>query len=187
MRQAIFGALMLGLMASGGGRASALPSGSSSMEPSGEKKESRPASQGTFRSSQPGSAPTPKPLKRPPANPTAEDLYHQGRQSSDNGDYAGALPYFERANEKRPDDPEILNMLAFTQRKTGNLKAAIANYHKALELRPRFPEAREYIGEAYVEAALEQIRLLESYGDEGLEGREELVEALKNAAAGLKE
>ena len=91
----------------------------------------------------------------------------------------------KQASRKAPHDPDILNMLAYSQRKLGRTDEAIVNYHKALALRARFPEAREYLGEAYLQAALEQLRILKTYGADGEEGREELIEAFKEAAATL--
>jgi tetratricopeptide (TPR) repeat protein len=62
-------------------------------------------------------------------------------------------------------------MLGFCLRKLGRVKEALANYEKALKLKPDFPEAREYYGEAHLqngnlEAALEQYRILEQSGSE---------------------
>ena len=74
-------------------------------------------------------------------------------------------------------------MLAFSQRKLGKFDDAFANYSKALKLRPRFPEAREYLGEAHIQAALREIETLKSYGVDGKEQLGDLVKALKDAAA----
>ncbi|MDD5692605.1 MAG: tetratricopeptide repeat protein, partial [Candidatus Omnitrophica bacterium] len=62
---------------------------------------------------------------------------------------------------------------------------SLETYKKALELRPRFPEAREYLGEAYIKAALREIKTLKGYGVDGEENLEDLVKAFKEAAAGL--
>jgi tetratricopeptide (TPR) repeat protein len=112
-------------------------------------------------------------------------VYEKGKKASDAGEFEKALGIFEKAHEMDPKNPDVLNMLAYTQRKNGKIDQAIENYHRALELRPKFPEAREYLGEAYIQAALREIKTLESYGDEADHELEELVEAFKAAASGL--
>jgi tetratricopeptide (TPR) repeat protein len=115
----------------------------------------------------------------------ATRLYDEGRALAEASMHAEAMKKFEAANKERPNDPEILNMLAFTQRKVGQLDAAFENYRKALSLRERFPEAREYLGEAHVQAALEQARVLQGYGADGEKDLAELVAAFARAAVEL--
>jgi hypothetical protein len=79
----------------------------------------------------------------------------------------------------------VLNMLAHSQRMLGMIDDAIENYKKALSLRPIFPQAREYLGEAYIQAALREIEILKNYGSSGDEFRNDLVSALKAADSGL--
>jgi Flp pilus assembly protein TadD len=98
---------------------------------------------------------------------SASKLYAEGVKLAEAGDFGAALERFENANKERKNDPDILNMLGFTQRKLGRLDAAFASYAKALQLRPDFPEAREYLGEAHLQAALEQLRLLSEQGAAG--------------------
>ena len=73
-------------------------------------------------------------------------------------------------------------MLAFSLRKTGKIDKAIKHYHKALKLRPRFPQAREYQGEAYIQAAVREITTLKRYGKTAEHEHDDLVEALIEAA-----
>ena len=54
------------------------------------------------------------------------------------------------------------------------------------KLRPKFPEAREYLGEAHIQAAIREIETLKSYGADGKEELADLVKALKDAAASVK-
>lgn len=112
-------------------------------------------------------------------------LYDQGVTASKNNDFQGALIFFEAALSEDRNNPDILNMLAHTQRKLGMIDEALANYKKALELRPRFPEAREYLGEAYIEAALREIETLKSYGSDAGEELEDLTKDFKEAAEKL--
>ena len=115
----------------------------------------------------------------------ATRLYDEGRALAEASMYAEALEKFEAANKERKNDPDILNMMAFTQRKLGKLDEAFKNYDKALSLRERFPQAREYLGEAHVQAALEQARLLQSYGADGEKDLAGLVAAFARAAVDL--
>ena len=113
-------------------------------------------------------------------------LYNQGIQAGKDNDYQKAIGFFEDALKKDPDNADVLNMLAHAQRKTGLIDGALENYKKALAIRPRFAEAREYLGETYLQAALRERDILKSYGDSGKEQLEDLTEAIQEAAAGVK-
>lgn len=113
----------------------------------------------------------------------AASLFDEGVTLVEKGDYEEALARFEAASEETTDDPDILNMLAFTQRKLGRLDEAFETYAQALELRPRFPQAREYLGEAHLQAVVAQLALLKSYGDEGTEAYDQLLTALRETTA----
>ena len=127
------------------------------------------------------------PGRKPGTAPeTAMSLYDQGVRADKAGDDKAALQYFRQALAQDRKNPEIINMLAHSERKLGMLNEAILDYWKALRLRPRFPEAREYLGEAYIQAALAEIATLKSYGEDGEEQREDLIKAFKAAAAGLE-
>jgi tetratricopeptide (TPR) repeat protein len=112
----------------------------------------------------------------------ADQMYQRGMELAEAGKFEEALVRFEQAAKKRKNDAEILNMLAFCQRKTGDLEHAFENYQKALEIKPVFPEAREYLGEAHLQAALQQVEILRGFGPQGAEQLGELVAALKKAA-----
>ncbi len=131
--------------------------------------------------------PTPTPTQRPSAPSKSDqvaDLYARGKTAAEAGNYTEAMKLFDQANRLQPKNPDILNMLAYSQRKVGKLDEAFANYEKALKLRPRFPEAREYLGEAHLQAVLQEIETLKGYGIDGQPELDELVNALKDAAAG---
>jgi tetratricopeptide (TPR) repeat protein len=112
-----------------------------------------------------------------------ETLYEQGVDLAKSEEYAEARKIFERLAVEQPRDPEVLNMLAFTQRKTGDLDAAMDNYRKALAIRPKFPQAREYLAEAFLQAALREAETLRSYGGEGEEELGTLAEAFEEASS----
>ena len=120
-----------------------------------------------------------------PQKKAVVSLYDQGVDASNNNDFQKALPLFEQALRADPNNPDILNMLAHAQRKIGLIDESIANYKKALELRARFPEAHEYLGEAYVQAALREVETLKNYGNDGKEELEDLSEDIKEAAQKL--
>ena len=116
----------------------------------------------------------------------AAQLYADGKAALEAKDYAKAEKSFADALKAEPKNPDTLNELAFAQRHQGKFDEAFANYAKALKLRPKFAEAREYLGEAHIQAALREIETLKSYGDAGKEELEDLTKALKDAAANLK-
>ncbi len=120
------------------------------------------------------------------ANKPAVSLYDQGVEATKNNDFPKALKLFEQASRESRNNPDIFNMLAHTQLKLGMIDESLESYKKALKLRPRFPEAREYLGEAYIQAVLLEIETLKSYGNEGAESLEDLKKAFKEAAANLE-
>jgi len=120
------------------------------------------------------------------AAPTPEaGLYHQGVAATQQKDYTRAVDLFQQALQTDSRNPDILNMLAFSLRKSGHLDEAFDYYRQALEIKPQFPEAREYLGEAHLQAALREIETLKSYGASGREDLEDLTKAFKSAAASL--
>ena len=119
-----------------------------------------------------------KKTKRPSA-------YDEGVALVDAGHYAEAREKLESAARQSPRDPDVLNMLAYSQRKSGQIERAIATYKRALELRPRFPQAHEYLAEAYLQACLQELQTLEGYGDEAKGERAQLIRALQSSAADL--
>lgn len=119
--------------------------------------------------------------RSPSASKATVSLYDQGVAAAQANDFQKALLLFEQALRNDPDNPDVLNMFAHTQRKIGLIDEALANYKKALELRPRFPEAREYLGEAYIQAALREREVLKSYGGDAKEELEDLTQDIKEA------
>jgi tetratricopeptide (TPR) repeat protein len=64
--------------------------------------------------------------------------------------YRRARKKFQEATTWAPDLAEAWNGLGYTQRKLGSYIAALSAYEQALKIRPGFPEAIEYRGEAYL-------------------------------------
>ncbi len=101
--------------------------------------------------------------------PTALELYNKGYAASDAGRYQEAADSFKAAIALKSDYAEAYNMLGFCTRKMGNVSGAFAYYEKALQLKPNFPEAREYYGEAYLQQgdlakAVQQYIILQKAG-----------------------
>ena len=119
--------------------------------------------------------------------PTASepDYYQQGKQAVEHKDFGTAGSLLRKALAAHPKDPDVLNLLAFSERKQGHLDEAFEYYEQALRVKPHFPEAREYLGEAHLQAALREVETLKSYGTEGKEDLEDLVKDFKTSAASL--
>ena len=64
--------------------------------------------------------------------------------------YEDARNEFGAVCRDAPKMPEAWNNLGYTLRKLGSYDDALAAYDRALTLRPGFPEALEYRGEAYL-------------------------------------
>lgn len=115
----------------------------------------------------------------------AQQMYDRGMQLVKEGDFHGALQRFQGAHKKDRNNAEYLNMVAYTQRKVGNLEDAFDTYERVLGMKPNFPQAREYLGEAHLQALLLQIDVLRGYGDDGRKEYDLLVAALQEAARTL--
>ena len=64
--------------------------------------------------------------------------------------YGSARAKLQSLVGRSPQLAEAWNALGYTQRKLGSYDDALASYAKALELKPGYPEALEYRGEAYL-------------------------------------
>jgi tetratricopeptide (TPR) repeat protein len=64
--------------------------------------------------------------------------------------YGEAHAKFLEATQRDPSLPEAWNNLGYTARKMGRYEDALIAYARALALRPNYPQALEYRGEAYL-------------------------------------
>lgn len=101
-------------------------------------------------------------------------------------DWAAALKELKRLETHGPN-ADVLNLLAFSQRKSGDFETSYKNYQRALKLDPDHKSAREYLGELFVqtgrlEEARAQLKVLERLCPDGCEEREELAEAIAKAS-----
>ncbi|WP_339774126.1 tetratricopeptide repeat protein [uncultured Thalassospira sp.] len=69
----------------------------------------------------------------------------------DAGNYSDAIVSLEKMQKADPENADVLNYLAYSQRKSGDLKSAEVNYDKALKINPDHPGALEYQGELYIQ------------------------------------
>ena len=102
-------------------------------------------------------------------------LYAEGRLLAKTGEYTKAIAVLKTADQQ---DPQVLNYLGYSYRKSGDLKTAIGYYKTALAIDPDFVLAREYLGEGYVKAGrLDLAKLeLEQIGKRCGKGCKEYVE-----------
>ena len=65
--------------------------------------------------------------------------------------YAQAFKKLNKAYKSDKKNPDILNYMGFTSRKSGNFKEAEDYYLKGLDLDPKHNGINEYLGELYVQ------------------------------------
>ena len=65
--------------------------------------------------------------------------------------YKEAFKKLEKANKKDKNNPDILNYMGYTSRKSGNFNEAEKFYLKGLSLDPNHNGINEYLGELYVQ------------------------------------
>jgi predicted Zn-dependent protease len=65
--------------------------------------------------------------------------------------YDDALPALQKLDQDSPNNPDILNLIGFSLRKTGKMTEALDYYTRALTLNPQHRGANEYLGELYLE------------------------------------
>ena len=93
--------------------------------------------------------------------------------------YEMAISELEKALVKSPDDADLLNLLAYSQRKLMRFDEALVNYQKALAIKPKHLGANEYLGELYLQLgqlddALERLQVLDDACFFGCEEFDEL-------------
>ena len=69
----------------------------------------------------------------------------------DAGDYTSALSRLTALDQETPNDPDVLNLIGFSLRKTGHPDQALDYYSRALAQDPGHLGANEYLGELYLE------------------------------------
>jgi Flp pilus assembly protein TadD len=77
--------------------------------------------------------------------------YALAKQAIKDGDYGIAIDKLTRLHEEDPNDADVLNLLGYGNRKTGNFDQARGYYLQALAIEPKHRGANEYLGELYLE------------------------------------
>ncbi|MBT8435322.1 MAG: tetratricopeptide repeat protein [Gammaproteobacteria bacterium] len=65
--------------------------------------------------------------------------------------YQQAITRIDEALRDQPDSADLLNLLAYSNRKLGNFDVAMENYLKALEIDSDHRGANEYLGELFLQ------------------------------------
>jgi Flp pilus assembly protein TadD len=102
--------------------------------------------------------------------------------------YQDAIFALQKLLKETPTDADMLNLLAYSQRKLQRFDEALVNYQKALDIEPEHRGANEYLGELYLQLgqmdkAQERLQVLDKACFFGCDEFDELEEAIKNYRA----
>lgn len=78
-----------------------------------------------------------------------DSLYETGRKLALDERYGEAITVLSLAADR--GDPRILNYLGYSHRKQGRVLVGLGYYQEALSISPDYSQAREYLGEAYLQ------------------------------------
>jgi predicted Zn-dependent protease len=87
----------------------------------------------------------------PTPDNAANSDYVAVKAEVDAGHYQSALARLRALDQETPNDPDILNLIGFSLRKTGHPDQALDYYGRALAQKPDHLDANEYLGELYLE------------------------------------
>jgi tetratricopeptide (TPR) repeat protein len=86
------------------------------------------------------------------SNDSDANADYQKAQTAINGaDYKAAADLLQKVLARQPENPDVLNLMGFSERKMGEASTALMYYKKALGLQPNHIGANEYLGELYLE------------------------------------
>ena len=77
--------------------------------------------------------------------------FDQARMLVEAEKFAEALPALRALDAQAPGNPDVLNLIGFSLRRTGHMAEALDYYNRALALNPQHLGANEYLGELYLE------------------------------------
>ena len=97
-----------------------------------------------------GGDPLPEPTPKGTPGASAVSVYNRGLALANSGDFLGAEAAYRQAIALDPTLPEAWNGLGHSLKKQKRYQESLAAYDKALQLRPDFPLAMQYLGELYV-------------------------------------
>jgi tetratricopeptide (TPR) repeat protein len=103
--------------------------------------------------------------------------------------YQAAIDKLQAALKDAPNDADLLNLTAYSQRKLQRFDEALVNYQKALQIDPDHLGANEYLGELYLQLgqldkALERLEVLDKECFFGCEEYDDLKEAIEKYRTG---
>ena len=103
-------------------------------------------------------------------------------------EYQAAIDELQAALVEAPDDADLLNLTAYSQRKLQRFDEALINYQKALQIDPDHLGANEYLGELYLQMgqpdkALERLEVLDKECFFGCDEYDELKQAIEDYRA----
>jgi tetratricopeptide (TPR) repeat protein len=110
--------------------------------------------------------------------------FELGEKAADAGDYARALPLFQKVVKAEPKNADAWNYLGFCHRHLKQLEQALAAYQKALAINPDHRGANEYLGELYLQMgdaakARERLTKLEGLCPSGCKELDDLKTAIQ--------
>jgi predicted Zn-dependent protease len=123
----------------------------------------------------------------PTADNAANPDFTAAKALVDAAKYDDAMPQLQALDKATPNNPDILNLIGFSLRKTGHPDQALSYYNRALAEKPDHLDANEYLGELYLELkqpakATERLAVLQkACGD--CEEYQELKEKIAQQAA----
>lgn len=99
--------------------------------------------------------------------------------------YQQAITELDKALVDAPDDADLLNLMAYSNRKLGNFDTALDYYLKALKNDPDHRGANEYLGELYLqldqpEKAEERLAVLDKECFFGCDEYDDLKQAIED-------
>jgi tetratricopeptide (TPR) repeat protein len=77
--------------------------------------------------------------------------YQRAQTAIAGADYKAAADLLQKVLAHQPNNPDVLNLMGFSERKLGEASTALMYYKKALGLQPNHIGANEYLGELYLE------------------------------------
>jgi tetratricopeptide (TPR) repeat protein len=86
-----------------------------------------------------------------PGDDALNTEYKKAQDAINAADYPTAIDLLNKVLAQQPQNPDVLNLIGFSERKSGQASEALKYYKKALDLMPNHIGANEYLGELYLE------------------------------------
>jgi hypothetical protein len=86
-----------------------------------------------------------------PGDDALNAQFKKAQDAINAANYPTAIDLLEKVLARQPDNPDVLNLMGFSERKSGEASEALKYYKKALGLQPTHIGANEYLGELYLE------------------------------------